>query len=31
MTKEDLLGKEFSNLYAIAKQVKHFFKNLLED
>lgn len=25
MTKEDLLGKELSNLYAIAKQVNHYF------
>ncbi len=25
MTKDDLLGKELSNLYAIAKQVNHYF------
>lgn len=25
MTKEDLLGKELSNLYAIGKQVNHYF------
>ncbi|MGB7395755.1 MAG: hypothetical protein WA913_15315 [Pricia sp.] len=27
MTKEDLLGKELSNLYAIAKQVNHYFND----
>ena len=27
MTREDLLGKELSNLYAIAKQVNHYFKD----
>lgn len=27
MTKDDLLGKELSNLYAIAKQVNHYFND----
>lgn len=27
MTKEDLLGKELSNLYAISKQVNHYFND----
>jgi lipopolysaccharide biosynthesis regulator YciM len=27
MTKEDLLGRELSNLYAIAKQVNHYFND----
>ncbi|MFV1447882.1 hypothetical protein VBZ51_01980 [Maribacter sp. HS] len=27
MDKQELLGKEFSNLYAINKQVSHYFKN----
>ena len=27
MTKEELLGKELSNLYAIAKQVNHYFND----
>ena len=27
MTKDDLMGKELSNLYAIAKQVNHYFND----